>query len=328
MIRFFKSGFPVQYVAICLTGLVLWGRVFFDPPPMPEPTGFVPFYSFLYYFLAGAPVLAVILGFFLAIFSAFLLNYLLSSHDIVQKNSSLAGFIFIVLMSYSPSLLTLQPGNISVFFLLLILWQLFKSYNREEPYDLVYSAGFFAAAGSFFYFPFVFFFGFIFFSFIFVRVANWREWIDSLLGFLTPFIFLSVYYFWFDLLPEKFVQYYSSINIELINLIPGDLFLMFSTLIIILYSLYTLISGVRRLNEKTIEIRRKTLLLGWILFFVLASIPFSSHLLLYSIEMMFIPFSGLIAIYFMRLKKYFWQELCFLLFLALLLLNNFFLLFS
>jgi len=328
MIRFFKAGFPAQYITICLTGLVLWGRAFFDPPQMPEPQGFVPFYSSLFSLLATTPVIPVILGYLLVSFSAIALNRLLSSHDIVQKNSSLAGFVFIVLMSYHPQLLTLQPGNISVYILLLILIQLFISYNREEPYDLVYSAGFFTTIGSFFYFPLIFFFGFILFSFILIRAANWREWISSFLGFLTPFIFLAVYYFWYDMLPAKVIEYASAVRIEIDKTIFGNTFFILSTSAIVLFSLYCRINGFRRGKEKTIEIRRKTFLLNGILFFILGSFPFSSHLLLTHIEMMFIPFSALITIYLLQLKKYFWQETCFLLFLICILLNNLIFLFS
>jgi hypothetical protein len=157
MIRFFKSSFVIHYCAICITGLILWGRAFFEPPPMPEPEGFVPFYSFLYSLLSGFPLIQVICGCFLVMGSTLILNHVLYNHSIVQKNSSLAGFIFIILMSYYPEFHTVQPVNIAIFFLLLILNQLLQSYNREEPLDLIYSAGFFIAIGSYLYFPFIFF---------------------------------------------------------------------------------------------------------------------------------------------------------------------------
>ena len=161
MIRFFKSSFFVQYLAICLTGLILWGRAFFEPPLLPEPEGYVPFYSFLFSLISGFPVIRVILGYILVNFSAIMLNRLFYGHNIVQKNSSLTGFIFMILMSYYPPFLTIHPVNITVFFLLLIISQLLKSYNRTESLDLVYSASFMITIGSLFYSPFIFFLLFI-----------------------------------------------------------------------------------------------------------------------------------------------------------------------
>ena len=149
MIRFFKSSFIIQYCAICITGLILWGRAFFEPPLFPEPEGFVPFYSFLYSLLSGFPLIQVISGYLVVIGSTLILNHVLYNQSIVQKSSSLAAFIFIILMSYHPELHTIQPVNIAVFFLLLILNQLLQSYNKEEPVDLIYSAGFFVAIGSY-----------------------------------------------------------------------------------------------------------------------------------------------------------------------------------
>ena len=322
MIRFFKSGFPVQYIAIFLIGMLLWGRAFFDPCSMPAPHGFVPFYSLLFSLLSTTPIIAVILGFILVMVSAYLLNQLLTVNDVVLKNSSLAGFLFVILMSFHPQLLILQPVNISIFFLLLIVKQLFNSYNREDPYDLVYSAGFFTAIGSLFYFPFLLFILFIFFSFIFFRSASWREWVSSFLGFLTPFVFFSVYYFWNDRLLSKVIDYFSALEVEMSWKIFGNTFFTLSASVIILFFLYCFFNGFRRATEKTIEIRRKTLLLTWIMFFAVISAPFSSNLFFYHLEILFITFSGFITIYLMQIKRFFWQELFILLFLISILLNN------
>ena len=61
-LRFFRSSFFSQYLAIILAGLLLWGRAFFVPPMMPVATGPVPLYKLLYLLLSGLPLLAVFLG--------------------------------------------------------------------------------------------------------------------------------------------------------------------------------------------------------------------------------------------------------------------------
>jgi hypothetical protein len=325
MIRFFKSSFVVQYCAICITGFILWGKSFLEPPLMPVPEGFVPIYSFLYSLLSGFPLIQVIAGYLLVIISAIILNRLLYGHNIVPKNTSMAGFVFMILMSYYPEFLTIQPVNIAVFFLLLIMNQLLRSYNKEEPLDLIYSSGFLATIGSFVYFPFIFFYGLILTSFIFFRSVKWREWVSSFFGFLTPFFFLATYYFWFDQFIPKTGEYLGMFTIHA-DFIPfkRPVFIILSSFIIFL-SLFSLMYSVMNRMEKTIERKRKNLLLNWVIFFVLVSFPFTSGLSGYHLELAFITFSGSVAFYLMQIRKTFWQELILMLFIVFLVCNNLFL---
>jgi hypothetical protein len=324
MIRFFKSSFIVQYCAICITGLILWGRSFFEPPSMPLPEGFVPLYSFLFSLLAEVRFLQVIAGWFLVTVSAFIVNNLLYSHNIVQKNTSMAGFIFIVLMSYYPEFQTMQPVSIAVFFLLLILYQLLGSYNREEPLDNIYSAGFLIAVASLVYFPFIVFYGYILISFIFFRSGKWREWISSFLGLFTPFLFLATYYFWFDQLIPRTHEFLERFTVHAdLGLLKKPVYISL-TMIIILLSFYSVYYGLTNRTEKTIERKRKNLLLNWVIFFVLVSFPLTSNLTSYHMELAFITFSGTLAYYLMQIRKSFWQELVLLFFLLFLISNNLF----
>jgi len=324
MIRFFKSSFFIQYSAICLTGLILWGRSFFEPPSMSLPDGFVPLYSFLYFSLTEVRLLQVIAGYLLVVISAFILNSLLYRHSIVQKNTSMAGFIFMVLMSYYPEFQTLHAVNIAVFFLLLILEQLLMSYNREEPLDNLYSAGFLTATASFFYFPFIVFYGYILVSFIFFRSGKWREWTSSFLGLFTPFLFLSTYYFWFDRLIPKIHEYLGMFTIYADFRLSEKPAYIILTILIVLSSFYSLFYGLTNRIEKTIERKRKSLLLYWVIFFVFITYPFTSNLTVYHIELAFITFSGSLAFYLMQIRKSLWQELILLLFLLFLISNNLF----
>jgi hypothetical protein len=324
MIRFFKSSFVVQYITICITGLVFWGRSFFEPPHMPLPDGFVPFYSFLYSLISGFPFIQVIGGYFLVMVSAIILNRLLYMHYIVQKNTSMAGFIFVILMSYYPEFQTIHPVNIAVFFLLLMLAQLLRSYNREEPLDFIYSSGFLVTIGSYFYFPFIFFYGLILISFIFFSSVKWREWVSSLFGLLTPFLFMATYYFWVDNLIPKIHEYLGMFIIHNdLESLKKPVYIILTSFITLL-SLYTLLYSVTNRIEKTIERKRKNLLLNWVIFFVLVSFPFTLNLSIYHLELAFIAFSGSVAFYLMQIRKTFWQELLMLLIILFIISNNLF----
>jgi hypothetical protein len=229
-----------------------------------------------------------------------------------------------ILMSYYPEFQTIQPVNISVFFLLLILTQLLRSYSREEPLDLIYSAGFLITIGSFIYSPFIFFYGLILISFVFFRSGKWREWVSSFLGLLTPFLFLFTYYFWFDQFISKIDEYKGmfTIHTDLMTLQKPVYIILAS--FITLFSLYSLVYGVTNRMEKTIERKRKNLLLNWVIFFVLVSFPFTSSLTGYHIELAFITFSGSLAFYLLQVRKTFWQEWLLILLIVFLISNSLF----
>ena len=83
MIRFFNSSFFIQYLSVCLTGLILWGRAFWDPPQMPVPEGYMPFYTLLYSVVSQFQLIRVILGFILVVGTAIYINRIFYSHNIV-----------------------------------------------------------------------------------------------------------------------------------------------------------------------------------------------------------------------------------------------------
>jgi hypothetical protein len=322
MLRFFRSAFATQYIAIGIIAVLLWIRAFFAPPLMPAPEGPVPLYSLLFTLLYGSPLLACIFGFILTLLSAFLLNRLLTRNEVVLKNSSLSALVFIALMSYFPFLLTLHQLSIATFILLMILERLYKSYTRSESLELTYVAGFLIGIASMFYLPFILFFLFLLVSFLLFRNIDWHEWVGSFIGLFTPFIFLSVYYFWFDKWMIKVLEYKHFFLISFDPTPfrePGFLILSGILLLLLVFGLFAVLA---RLSEKTIEIRKKTILLIWIIPVMVLSMFFSASLLKYHLLISFITLSGLLSVYLLKIRKTFWQELIFVSILVILLLNN------
>jgi hypothetical protein len=322
-LRYFKSSFASQYISIGVIGLILWARAFINPPPMPVPEGPMPFYSILYDLISGTPMLGVVLGYLLVTGSAFLLNSLFTVHEIVPKNTSLSAFLFILFMSYIPFLLTIQPLNICVFLLILILKQLFNTYNRNESLDLFFMAGFFTGIGSFFYFPFIIFFAFILISFIIFRSTLWREWMSGFIGLMAPYAFLAVYYFWFDLLQVKISEYeYHFRFFRFLFSIEKDPTYLVFTATILAWLLFGLFTNFSHLNEKTIETRKKNLLLSWSVLFIVISFPFAGNFLRFHLQLVMITISAFVGSWFLQHRKTFWQELVFLLLFIAIVLNN------
>ncbi len=322
ILRFFRSSFATQYIAIGIIGILLWSRAFFSPPGMPAPDGPVPLYGLIFTLLHGSPLAASIIGFILTLLSAFLLNRLLTENEVVLKNSTLSALIFIALMSYFPFLLTLHQLSIATFILLMILERLYHSYTKSESLELTYVAGFLIGIASLFYLPFILFFLFLMIAFIIFRNTDWHEWVGSFIGLATPFIFLSVYYFWFDKWMIKAHEYQ---RFFMISFDPAPFrepaFLILSSMVIVLL-IFGLVTGLSGLSEKTIEIRKKTILLIWLIPVMILSSFFSASLLKYHFLISFITLSGLLSMYLLKIRKTFWQELIFVGILVILLLNN------
>ncbi|MCX6241102.1 MAG: hypothetical protein NTX43_04765 [Bacteroidetes bacterium] len=323
-IRFFRSSFPIQYLVIGLIGFMLWGKSFIQPPPIPMPEGPVPLYNLLYSILSNLPHLAVITGFVLVALETWWLNILLNNNELVLKNSSLASLIFIIMMSSSPVYLTVHPLNISILISIAILNNLMRSYNRTDSLDLIYGAGFYTAIGSLFYFPFLLMLAIVPISFFLFRSGRWREWAAALIGFITPFIFLSVYFFVTDQLSDQVVLYekmVASFFFYPIHLHTDDWIIGIASIVLAAWGLYYLLRGPM---EKTVEIRAKTYLIVWLLAISLLSVAYSTTLLVYHLVMLFPTLTLLLTSAFLGIKKKRWAEIIFLIYFLLILINSYF----
>ncbi len=322
ILRFFRSSFPIQFITIGIIGILLWSRAFIHPPLMPAPDGPVPLYGLIFNLLHGLPHLACILGFILMLLYSYLLNRLLTQNEVVLKNSSLSALIFIELMSYFPFLLTLHQLSIATFLLLMILERLYKSYSKSESPELTYVAGFLVGIASLFYLPFLLFFLFLLISFIIFRNIDWHEWVGSFVGLVTPYIFLSVYYFWFDKLHSKADEYrrFFLVSFDTAPL-REPTFVILSAIVLFLLAL-GMITGLSGLSERTVEIRKKIILLIWLIPIMILSIFFSGNLLKYHLLISFITLAGLLSMYLLKIRKTLRAEIIFVCVLVILVLNN------
>jgi hypothetical protein len=305
-------------------GLLLWGKAFVMPPPMPVPEGPVPFYSLLYSLLHDLPHLATLTGFILVIFETWWLNILLNEHELVLKNSSLAALIFIILISSDPIYLTIHPLNISIFLLIIVLNNLMKTYSRLEDLDLVYAAGFFTAIGSLFYFPFLILFAIIPVTVVLFRSGKWREWAAGFIGFFTPYFFLAVYYFVSDRLLSQLTVYEKMISgffLYPIHLHYDDYFLGIFTTILAIWGLYYMLRGPM---EKTAEIRAKTYIFLWLILITILSVAYSTTLVQYHPLLIFPSLTLMLTSTFLGIRKKRWAEIIFLIYFLLILVNSYF----
>jgi hypothetical protein len=290
---------------------------------MPAPEGPVPLYSIVYHLFENLPFLATLVGFCLVLAETYWLTRILSVHELVLKNSSLSALVFLVMMSFLPDQLTLNPINIALGFMILILHHLLVSYNKPEHLDRIFAAGFFTAIASMFYLPFILWFVFVIISFLVFRAGNWRAWMASVIGLATPFLYLSAWYFWHDEFMMNAREFSSFFNHFLVfpNPFPTDFYILCGfTVLLALWGIFRFRSG----PERTVEIRVKTNILLWTLVFTLLSFVFSRTMAIFHPALAMPALAMVITGTLIGLKKTRVAELILLLYFFSVLLNNLF----
>ena len=320
-IRFFKSSFFIQYLVVGILGLLMWFNAFVTPREMPFPDGPVPLYALLYHLFHDLPLLAALVGFGVVLAETYWLNRILSVHELVLKNSSLAALVFLILMCFLPDQLTLNPINISLGFMILILHHLLISYNKPEHLDRIFAAGFFTAVASMVYYPFILWFIFVIISFLVFRAGNWRAWMAGLIGLFTPFLYLAAWYFWHDELMAKIPAFYAFFTriLEFPNPFHTDFYLLGGfTLLAGLIGIFLFYGG----PEKTVEIRAKTNILLWTLVFAALSFFFSGPMTIFHPGLAMPALTMVITATLVGLKKTKLAEIIILLYFFSILINN------
>ena len=323
-IKFFKSSFFIQYLVIVITGLCLWISAFVEPPGMPAPEGPVPLYSMFYHLFHNLPFLSTTIGFILVLAETYWLTTILSQHELVLKNSSLSALVFLVLMSFLPGQLTVNPISISLGFMILILYHLLIAYNKPEHLDRIFAAGFFTAFASFFYLPFLLWFIFVVISFLVFRAGNWRAWLAAIIGLVTPFIYLAVWYFWQNDLVARMNEYLLFFSHILVYPNPFHTDFWILSVFTLLLAFWGIISFRSGPVEKTVEIRTKTSILLWTLVFTLISFAYARSMAIFLPALAMPALTMVITGTLTHLKKTRLAEIILLIYFFAVLLNNLF----
>ena len=140
-------------------------------------------------------------------------------------------------------------------------------------------------------------------------MSKWRELIISILGFVTPYIFLFSYYFLTDTIEKKILPYilfFKDINFYIPHF-PISNYIFLS--VIGLFFIITLFSISLHLSEKPIFYRKKVIALIMFLITTILSLFFAKDDFIFHLSLLFIPFSFFFASYMIKIKKLFISEI-------------------
>jgi len=303
LIKQFRSSYHLQYFVLVVLAAALWIRPVIDPCGLGEAGSVSPLFSLLAGLIPEGGLLVSILAFAILLIEAFYLNYVLIKHELVAKNTLITAFIYIIVMSQSLQVLTLNPALCAALFVIPALDLLLGTYGKSDPTGSVFNAAFLLGIASLFHFAFVFLVLVLLLSMIVFGTFSIRIFLVSMAGLFTVYLYLFLYYFlvdetggqadvylnWFITLPEMNLNF--SIYQYVVWIMQDLLFLLAFFIVI------------NRMGEWSINIRKIMLLCTYYALIALASYIFITDNIRMGGLVTAIPFSIFIATYLSSRKK-------------------------
>lgn len=276
-VKTFKKNYHLQLALLITVPLMLWTPAFINSPALVKTNLDMPIYEVIYNIFFNYRFLSTILAFILVFIQGFILNSIFSSHQLSNKITFLPAFLYIILLSSDYNSMTISPFLILNTFTIGAIYFLFRCYDKKEGSDEVFNTTLFISLATLVYSPLALLMLWVWFTFFIYKTYKWRYWILSILGFITPFIFLGAYYYLTDQLIPKFtfiIDNFIHLPDFFITLKPIQIVFFIGFALLSIISIFTVLIYQ---NDSNINFRKKTSVL--ILYFFIALMP-----CLYSIE--------------------------------------------
>lgn len=231
---------------------------------------------------------------------AFYVKGLLTKHQLVHHLNFLPAIIILSLFGFQQPFSYPLIGIINLYLIAFAFSFLLQSFEDERPDNSIFSASLLIAIASLLSYSNVLFITLVWMSFFVFQNYSWRYLPITLIGFVTPYIFLFTWLFWLDqldLIPQELLIIQE--NIYQFPKLDG----LFDIVIMSILGFFIFVSLARILPEisgKIIAIRKKTSLSVW--FLIISIIPFILSPEMITKNVILIPLSGFLG-YYLRLVK-------------------------
>lgn len=220
---------------------------------------------------AISPLENILLVCLIVFIQALLLNYLVNHFNLLGKPTFLPALMYITLSGLFKPFLVLSTPLLCNFLAIWMLYKLFSFYKNKDAKSEAFDMGMIVAIGSIFYLPFIFLFLLIWIALFIFRPFNWREMIAAVIGYITIFFFLAVYYF----LNDNLNQFYN-IWIPLTAKFPINIQINYLNYVVLIPVIIILVLGLVKLQQNFlksyVQVRKSFQLL--FVFFLVALLAF------------------------------------------------------
>lgn len=313
MINVFRAFNPLNVLWLAVILFALRAEYLFSVPDKLDFAFSVPYARLLIpstWQYTFSPSFNVFLAALLVFAQALILNYLVNHFNLLGKPTFLPALMYVTLSGLFTPFLVLSAPLLCNFLLIWMLFKLFSFYKSPDAKSASFDLGMIVAIGSLVYLPFIYFFITIWIALIIFRPFNWREVAVAIVGYITVFFFLAVFYYlnnrlyqFTDLLLPLGTRFPSSININDRN------YLMLVPVVVIL------VLGALQLQQNFfksyVQIRKSFQLLFFVFLIGLLSFYIKAAFLLNHFLLCAVPASVLFAYYFLYAKRRWFYELLF-----------------
>jgi hypothetical protein len=268
--KLIRLGPFVQFLVFLAFAFLLWIPAILHPYAILSHPSEGPLYVLFFSSLKSSPILSAVIAFLLLSCSAFLLNILLVQNDLHPRKSFLIAIFYLVMMSWNNSALCMTPVLPASLLLIFAVYSMQRMFGQTDAFSLTMTTSVLVAVASLMYYPAAYFILFVWLGLLTYRIASWREWVLSVIGFVLPYLYLATAYYLTDNLRGSAQLFLNSLynyhwdfsQISTTHIV----FYIFSGVLLLITSYNSLIS----VQDKVISIRRRS---GIVNNFALACIP-------------------------------------------------------
>lgn len=175
---------------------------------------------------------------------ALIFNRIVNNHGLLAKPSYLPALLYITGTSLFLQFLVLSPALICNFLIILIIDKFLKLAKTAGAMSIMFDVGMLIAVGTLIYFPFILLLIMLWLSLLMYRPFNWREWISGVIGFLTIFMFVAVFYYWNDSI-DCFIDIWQPLT----NKFPVNLQINYSDYLVLIPVVIIMILAIIQLRD-------------------------------------------------------------------------------
>jgi len=118
------------------------------------------------------------------------INYVFNTHEFYDRNTYLPAFVYLILACFFPFSVGVTDGLIAQSFFIASIYFFVHIRQNEEAKTLLFNAGFLTSIACSFQLAFVLLIPIMWIGVFSIRTFSFREWVLSILGFLSPFLWI------------------------------------------------------------------------------------------------------------------------------------------
>lgn len=225
--------------------------------------------NLFYNYLAAkisSKALILFINYLFIILGGILVNSITINQEITDKNNFFPVFIFVTLSAVSVNAFQITSQAFTNVFTLYSIYKLFDIYRKESVLNQLFEAAFWLSLSAYLTISSIISFPLFFIILLILRPFYWRDWVISILGFLSPILifeslsYLSNFNNWYFI--KSVGLYFKSFTLPSFSeyYLPLTGFLFF-------FLLLSIINSFLKNSGSTLKMQRAKYILLWILLF-------------------------------------------------------------